>query len=52
MYYFSKQSYNKNKTISQENLTNLVAVAVGLTIVLGTSLQDKLQEKLYRITLA
>ena len=30
MYYFSKQSYDKNKTIGQENLMNLVAVAIVL----------------------
>ena len=34
-HYFSKQSYDKNKTISQENLMNLVAVAIVLAIVLG-----------------
>ena len=29
------QSYDKNKTISQENFMNLVAVAIVLVIVLG-----------------
>ena len=31
--YLSKQSYDKNKTISQEDLMNLVAVAIVLAIV-------------------
>ena len=35
MYYFEKQSYNKNKTMSQENLMNLVAVTIVLAIVRG-----------------
>ena len=30
MYYLSKQSYHKNKTISQENFMNHVAVAIVL----------------------
>ena len=36
MYYLSKQNYDKNKTISQEKLMNLVAVAIVLAIVLAT----------------
>ena len=35
VYHLSKQSYQKNKTISQENFINLVAVAVVLAIVHG-----------------
>ena len=35
MYYLSKQSCDKNKIISQEDLMNLVAVAIGLAIALG-----------------
>ena len=35
MYYLSKQSYDKNKTIGQKNLMKLIVVAIVLAIVLG-----------------
>ena len=35
MYYLSKQSYDKNETISQEKFMNLLAVVIVLAIVLG-----------------
>ena len=35
VYCFSHKSYNENKTISQENLMNFVAVAIVSAIVLG-----------------